>query len=526
MRPMRRRAVLSAAGAGWLATACGGGAARPRAPRPAAAPASVELAPAPAPVAAPGAGPALRSAELLADAALLRRTYEALHPGLYRYTTPARLAARYAELERALGRDQTLQEAYVAIAAFTASVKCGHSYPNFFNQPKEVAAALFAGLPRLPFFFRWLGGRMVVTRSFAGDARLAPGAEVLAIDGVPAPTLLARLLPLARADGSNDAKRVSVLEARGESKYEAFDVYYPMLFPPRGGAVELLVADARTGARATLRAATVGQAEREAAVEAREKARRGGDDVAPWELRFLDDGLALLTMPTWALYRTAWDWRGFLDEAFATLARRGARDLVIDLRGNEGGLSVGDVLLSHLSAREVRLDQFRRYVRYRAVPADLAPHLDTWDRSFLDWGDAAVDAGGGFYRLTRYDDDERGSVVRPARPTFAGRAWVLVDASNSSATFEFALAVRDHRLGTLVGQPLGGNRRGINGGAFFFLRLPGSKIEVDVPLIGFYPDGERPDAGLAPDVAVAPAAADVAAGADVELAAVRAQIRR
>ena len=48
----------------------------------------------------------------------------------------------------------------------------------------------------------------------------------------------------------------------------------------------------------------------------------------------------------------------------------------------------------------------------------------------------------------------------------------------------------------LVGQPTGGNQRGITGGAFFFLRLPNSKIEVDVPLIGQYPATEQPDGGL------------------------------
>jgi C-terminal processing protease CtpA/Prc len=120
----------------------------------------------------------------------------------------------------------------------------------------------------------------------------------------------------------------------------------------------------------------------------------------------------------------------------------------------------------------------------------------------------------GFYRLTRFDDDERGSVIKPALPTFKGRVWVLVGASNSSATFEFAQTVQQNHLGTLVGQPTGGNQRGINGGAFFFLRLPGSKIELDLPLIGTFPDGERPDAGLEPGIKVIPTVDDIASGRD------------
>lgn len=78
-------------------------------------------------------------------------------------------------------------------------------------------------------------------------------------------------------------------------------------------------------------------------------------------------------------------------------------------------------------------------------------------------------------------------------------------------------------VGTLVGQDTGGNQRGINGGAFFFLRLPHSGIEVDVPLIAQFPAGgveAMPDAGLEPDVAVIPSTADMAEGVDTEVRAV------
>jgi len=164
-------------------------------------------------------------------------------------------------------------------------------------------------------------------------------------------------------------------------------------------------------------------------------------------------------------------------------------------------------------------------VRYRKVADDLSPYLDTWDTSFKDWGDQAVEPNDGFYRLKRYDDDERGTVIKATGHPFTGRAYALVDASNSSATFEFAQALQQNRLGTLVGQPTGGNQRGINGGAFFFLRLPNTKIEIDLPLIGFYPMADRPDAGLVPDVLIKARAEDIARGIDTELNALMKRLR-
>ena len=81
-------------------------------------------------------------------------------------------------------------------------------------------------------------------------------------------------------------------------------------------------------------------------------------------------------------------------------------------------------------------------------------------------------------------------MVKPAAANrrFAGDVFVIVDASCSSATLQFAQIIQQNRLGLLAGESTGGNQRGINGGAFFFLRLPSSRIEIDVPLVGLLPD--------------------------------------
>jgi hypothetical protein len=205
---------------------------------------------------------------------------------------------------------------------------------------------------------------------------------------------------------------------------------------------------------------------------------------------------------------------------------RDSRALAIDLRENEGGSDVGDELLPHFIDAEVPLPGYLRMTRYRSTPLGLRPFLDTWDRSFHDWGEAAQPAGDGLYRLEREGLGAEGARIEPASPRYRGRLYVLVSAVNSSATFEFARAVRRAGAGKLVGQPTGGNLRGINGGAFFFLNLPNSRLEIDLPLIGQFPVEPQPDAGLQPDIRVRPSVAAIAAGHDAELEAVRADLLR
>jgi hypothetical protein len=456
------------------------------------------------------------AAGLRADAAILRRAYEAMHPGLYRYNTPVQMDRHFQELDAELGRAGSLQDAFLAFTRFTATLECGHSYPNFYNQSDAVARELFQHQDRVPFYFEWLNRRMIVTRNFSNDSRLKPGTEIVEINGTPAGAILSALLPLARADGSNDAKRIDQMAVRGDDRYEPFDIYFPMLFPQHSATMSLAIRTA-AGESATVTATALTYEQRIAPIAAKLAATNGSGPL--WSLRYLDAATAYLKMPTWETYNSKWDWKADIERSFADLAARHARTLIVDLRGNEGGTDVGNAILAHLTGAPLHLDAYRRLVRYRTAPSDLLPYLDTWDPSFKDWGTAAVPFDERFFRLTKYDDDANGDVIAPTAPRFNGSMYVLVDASNSSATFQFDDAVQRNHLGTLVGTPTGGNQRGINGGAFFFIRLPNSGLEVDLPLIGTFPVQTRPDAGLTPDVLIENTARDIASGADPQLQA-------
>ncbi len=82
---------------------------------------------------------------------------------------------------------------------------------------------------------------MVIVKSFSDEPKLTRGTEILAINGVPAKTILTKLLTIARADGSNDAKRVASLEFLGGDRYETFDIYFPLFFPQTSIKLNLTV---------------------------------------------------------------------------------------------------------------------------------------------------------------------------------------------------------------------------------------------------------------------------------------------
>lgn len=482
----------------------------------------------------------ISSRDLLQDAAVLRRCLEAIHPGLYRYNTAEQVDAHFRALTAELARDMTRSEAFVAFSRFAATISCGHTFANPYNQGKLVMAEMTSGRDRLPLRFRWIDGRMIVTGVFPGGPDLAVGSEVLTVNARPVATILDAMLPLSRADGSNDAKRVAQLELRGEDRYEIFDFFLSVLVPARNGSFDLEIRSPGSDAVRTLTTAAMTDAERAAAYTALSAANPESD--APlWRLERRSPQIGYLKMPNWVTYKSRWDWKASIHAIFDELIATETANLIIDLRGNEGGTSVGDEILTRLITAPIPWSENERFVRYIKTPDDLNDVLDTWDDSFRDRSrevGRAVDLAdrqpglaeghtAGFYLLRETDEDDQPvaeGVLRPAGARYHGRVFVLVNADNSSATFSFAQIIQNNRLATLVGQQTGGNQRGINGGAYFFVRLPHSRVEIDLPQIGYFPKPgltePRPDAGVTPDILVPLRIDDIASGRDAEMDAV------
>lgn len=470
-------------------------------------------------------------AAFYADLQVLERAYKALHPGLYRYQTPEDFDDMLAHVRGDLGirlssgpGEMTLRQAYLQLTFLLASIRCGHSYPNFFNQSDDVVTALFEGTNRLPFYFRWLDSKMIVTRVFEGAEDIRPGDEIVSINGEDAFLLLNELLPLARADGDNMYKRVAYLEVRGDAEFEAFDVLAPMLRPEWGASFELAVRDPETNQTRQIRAKAQSHADRAALVASQDAAKMRGEPL--WEFRSLEGGVGCLRMPTWAVYNTKWDWKSWLNQRVDELIETNAPALIVDLRGNEGGNDCGDVLISRLIDKDLEQVGRVRYVCYQKTPLELDPLLNTWDDSFRDRTKETTEAptppllaGGGrtFYRLAE-ENAGRAKVIPSFGPRYMGKVVVLIDSVCSSATFQFAQVIKETGLATLVGEPTGGNQRGLNGGAYFFMKLPNSGIEVDVPLISYISEGQTPpNDGVSPDILVKLTAKAIRKGVDPAL---------
>jgi C-terminal processing protease CtpA/Prc len=465
------------------------------------------------------AAPEISAEAAQRDLHILKNALLALHPGLYRYATAAQIDSAFATAEQAVANGSDRGQMYLLASRLAATVRCGHTWTNRYNQADAVKRAVFEANDKLPFTLRWVQGRALITGSMAPD--VAAGAELLAIDGKAVAEIAHTLLPYIRADGNSadsDGKRWSQLDSGANGG--AMDSLFPLRFPATGKRYTLRLrnaADVANAANATAREVTV------ATVSVAERERQLPSEDTAWQFR-IDGDTAVLTLPTFAFWRGDFKPADYLARSFETLRNTPAvRFLIIDQRRNEGGDdNIGRQLLSYLLRQPFTQAGSRVESAYERVPYELARYLDTWNFGFFDRTGQVSKSAGRNWLLS----DAPARRIEPVATPFAGRTIVLVGPQNSSAGFLLARDVKASGAATLMGQATGGNQRGLNGGQLAWLTLPASGVAVDIPLIAGFSPGDPPDAGITPDVVVQPNFEHTQTGIDSEMQAAKSQITR
>lgn len=460
------------------------------------------------------AGDALTAEQAGRDARILVSTLRALHPALDKYRSQAEVDTSFAQFQARARMARSPADMYLAATELAASIRCGHTWTNMLNQQGAIRQRLLEASDKLPLTMTLVENRWLVLG--AATPGIAAGDEVLTIDGHTTAEVVAMMLPYLRADGSSDGKRLRQLghDRLGDSM---MDVVWPLLAPPADGVYTLTVKSGN-GAIHKVHAGATTLAARAASLQA----QGIRPPATAWRLR-IDGDLAVMTLPTFALYDGKFDWHKFFSDSFAELKRRQSTRLVIDIRNNEGGDgAIGLELLSWLVRAPLTDFPDQSVTMYERVPYQYARYLDTWDFSFFDrTGQVEKIVDGpqaGRWRVLAKTSVAH--TITPRTDRYTGKTSMLVGPENSSATFSLAQLTKLSGAAILVGQPTGGNQRGLNGGQLAWVTLPHSGVSVDIPLLASSYRTDTPDASVIPDMLVERRFALQKAGVDQELDAV------
>lgn len=293
------------------------------------------------------AAPMLTPAKLRQDLDQLYDTLQAAHYDLYARRDRASYDALHARMRAGLDQPLPREEALLRFQRFAAYARVAHARLDL---PFDRWAAFRqAGGKAIALSLRVQGDKVYVLSDLADAEGVAPGDQVLAIDGQPALDWLAKIGELVSAD--NDY----LLHAQMEG-------LLPVLVWLTQGevdGVQLELAAGENGTRSVWFPAVT-----RAHVEEVEAAGRVAPtrDLSGREARLLGDGIAYLRPGPFYDIRpeaeSPWDlghFRTYIDDAFADFLAAGATDLVLDLRDNPGGdNSFSDLVVAWFADRPFR----------------------------------------------------------------------------------------------------------------------------------------------------------------------------
>jgi hypothetical protein len=434
----------------------------------------------------PHAETRFRAAELREDLALLRRSVTEAHAGLYVYETPKAIASAFDSAAAAL-RDTTGIGFFGTVAGVLARIRDGHTR----SLPSAQWMAWYGDSARVfPLRLRIAYGHAWVADST--NARVTRGSEVLSINGHAMGEILRRLGDRLPADGSIETGAEHELSSR-------FAFWYYTL----------------EGQPSSFRILTQGPDGDTTSFELPAAPSSAVPDPssqpASLALSFRDDSsVAVIKIGTFSadeIEAARLDYAAFLDSVFASVRTARSRDLVIDLRGNDGGRDVyGSMLLGHLVSRP--------FAYYRSLEARTR-RVTFWRHTNVDstfnasFGKGLVAMKGGGYRLPRSRHQNLGEQP-PRSPRFEGRVWVLTDGGTFSTAAEFCSVARSLGRALFIGEETGGTYEGNSSGTFVILTLPHTGVRVVIPLVRYHlavKPPTQPGRGVKPDIEIGSAPA-------------------
>jgi hypothetical protein len=453
----------------------------------------------------------LSSQQMQSDLDVLKAEWLTLHPGLFRYLTNDQLEQMFIDAKNYCTTEKDEREFYLLLSKMAAKIKCGHTFLSPFNMDDSLRARF---LPQtvLPFFYTVIDKKFIVTHNISGNSNIKKGDEIISINGNSVGAIIDSLLLVSRADGNNAlGKKLNNIKIspEGSENYNLFDIYFPFFFPSDNNLkYKLEVKVFKSGKISYQNADAVNLKNRKELFESKYGKLVSKEDT--WQYKILSDNTAYTKFGTFAMWNTKFDGAKFIDSVFKGLKqKKNIKNLIIDIRGNEGGDDSWELILANITNKEIGCDMpLKRAFKYLTIPDSLKRYLSTWDNSFKKDKNPDDFFTDEFGLYEKKESNEPCETIKPTLNRFSGKVFLLIDAENSSATFQMARLFQSEKLGTSVGETTGGTKQGINGGQFFFLTLPNSGFEIDQPLIYQY-SSNQPDEGIKPDYEVKTTQADI-----------------
>ncbi|MBC6490360.1 S41 family peptidase [Flavihumibacter stibioxidans] len=440
--------------------------------------------------------PVFSATRLKQDYEIFVRALKEAHPGLYRYTPREQMDSLFDRAGRSINQDMDEQSFYRLLYPLVTAIHCGHTKLHRDGRPDDRYAFLNEGLFPLKLYLS--DTKAYMADSYLPESSIPQGAEILSINGVKISVVIETLKKYITADAFG-------MSAQEEELNHYFNGYYGNFI---GTSSTYKVSFMHNGRRKTVSMPSV---TRETILAREEKNKRPATE--PFRLVFPTAETAMLTIERFYADKQEPGFHRFIDSCFSLLKTKGIKNLVLDLRNNEGGIEEwGGYLYSYLTNKE-----FRYYDRIRVARKDSFSFRQyAWLPPQYDAARALIVEKDGEYLWPMQEYLQ----VKSSQPNaFTGNTYILTNGFSFSVTSEFASVMRHQGKAVFIGEETGGADLVNNSGVFAIVTLPNSRLTVGIPLFSFYMNapGAVAGRGIIPDHTVKRSIRDIVEKRDTVL---------
>jgi|GEM_PF-6271058 len=437
-----------------------------------------------------------------ADLNVVGQILHRVHPSTYKYAGKHEIEAAFREAVRRTGSPMEEHAFLAEVNRLLGHVRDGHTsaVPS-----SNLKAILRGAAGKIPVKLRFYGTRAFVLGTANGAVPL--GAEVLSINGRSIRAIRKGLLPLLPADGDIQSGK------RWKLNEDFRNLYW--LYADQAPAFKLRL-QLKGGHSRTVSVPAL----RDQDYKSKLKSPKWSAEDQTFGYRTINSSTAKLTIPTFAP-PAEFNFPKFLSDSITDANRRHIKDLILDLRGNDGGESFGPAIASAVLAKP-----FRAYKSMTARTDDISmltsfSHLDS---DFVsNFAKSVVPRRKGLFEALPAAQPEL-AAQKPIPEPFKGKLWVLIDGEVFSAASALCSILKTEHRAIFVGEETGGAYSGFSGGDFVVATLPNSKIRMVVPMFRInlaVAAGRETKQGIKPDFTFEPDVESVTNGVDSELDFVR-----
>lgn len=450
--------------------------------------------------------------QVLKDYSIFKEVLTTAHPSLYEYTKRSVWDSLFLSFEEEVSKDVTTPtDLFKSLSAMAAYAKDGHL--NLLHPKMDVLPNMF------PVQVKLIGSRFYTDTD---DFGIPVGSEIHSIEGISTETILTHLLKYAPSDGFNQSMKHRQIEKDfGILHFYEFGARerYIVEYTRPSGETETIEIAAQSfesiGRLYPNRSSHFASYH-----QATSKTGHFKNRIAPkWPFVYFIDSshTAVLTVNSFGLDPK--EFKSRLVDLFKEIRKKKTKNLVIDIRRNQGGYRINAIHLYSFLAEE----SFRQRVLESAV-TDRLPHQEYVLHTMSDYDEffeqyfAGTTEKDGRWTLT---EDHAQAEMQPCKKTFKGNTYVLIGGTTFSAASAFALNAKHSEHITLVGEETGGGYYFHTAQFVALYELPCSKVMVRVPFVKvdkYVLDTTVPKgSGVPPDKVVPLTRKDLVLGMDSQL---------